>query len=179
MPSPLVKEPDIKTYADDFARNKRSFILSPKQWKQFTFATQLNWKSQPFTKNSITIIPECRGVYAHSISVGIPNMPPTNYITYVGLVGDQKKVGPAGAKRNLRQRFQEYLKESVKLGRPLVWDMLSEYDGHMLFHYAEIPDYSISLHQIETALLDALLPPCNTGDFSINIKQAHQIAYRR
>lgn len=179
MPQPAVNEATVDAYLADFLRHKCSFILSPTQWKKFTLATQLNWEHRPFSDQSITLIPESRGIYAHSISLNVGNMPPTNYVTYVGLVGDKKKTGPKGDKRHLRQRFKEYLKEKSELGRPLVWEMLKQYDGHMLFHYAEVSDYSVSLHQVETALLDALLPPCNQNDFSLNIKQAHELAYRK
>ena len=179
MPSPAVNEKVVESYLSDFLRHKCSFILSPNQWKRFTLATQLKWETQPLSKSSITLIPESRGVYAHSIRADIPNMPPTNYVTYVGLVGDKKKTGSGGANRHLRQRFKEYLEEAIKLKRPLVWEVLSQYGGHMQFHYAEISDYAVSLHHIETALLDAMLPPCNTEDFSINIKQAYQIAYKK
>jgi hypothetical protein len=57
--------------------------------------------------------------------------------------------------------------------------MLHQYKGFMWFHFAEVTDYAVSLPMLETALLDALLPPCNQEDFSINIKEAHQIVYRR
>ena len=80
---------------------------------------------------------------------------------------------------HLRQRFREYLKERNELKRAIVWDMLRQYDGFMYFHYAEVTDYAVSLHKIETALLDAILPPCNQNDFSINIKRAHQIVTGR
>ena len=165
----------VRSYVDDFSIHKRAFILSPTQWKKFKLATPLKWEKRRLSKANIKLIPENRGVYAHSISLDIKNMPPTNYVTYIGLVGDKKKKGPKGDNRHLRQRFKEYLKEKEALGRPLVWDMLSRYDGFVWFHYAEVPNYAVSLHGIETALLDALLPPCNTEDFSINIKKAHKI----
>jgi hypothetical protein len=165
----------VDSYVADFSRHQRSFILSPTQWKQFKSATSLKWEQQPLSVSKVTLIPEKRGVYAHSISLDMVNMPPTNYVTYVGLVGDKKKTGPKGDKRHLRQRFREYLKEKDTLGRPLVWEMLHQYDGFMWFHYAEVADYTVSLHKIETALLNTLLPPCNKEDFSINIRQAHQI----
>lgn len=179
MPPAAVNENAVRSYADDFARHKCSFILSPTQWKQFKLATHLKWEQQLLSDSKIDLIPESRGVYAHSISLKMDEMPPTNYVTYVGLVGDKKKTGPKGDNRHLRQRFREYLKEQTTLGRPLVWDILSRYKGYVWFHYAEVSAYTVSLHKIETALLDAILPPCNIEDFSINIKQAHHIATKR
>lgn len=178
MPTVTVNQKEVNAYVADFSRHKRSFILSPTQWKQFKLATSLTWEQQPLCVSNEAFVPEKRGVYAHSISLSMANMPPTNYVTYVGLVGDRKKTGPKGDKRHLRQRFREYLKEMDTLGRPLVWEMLHKYKGFLLFHYAEVADYAVSLHQIETALLDAILPPCNQEDFSINIRQAHQIVTR-
>ena len=179
MSTPGINETAVRSYADDFSRHKRSFVLSPTQWKHFKMSTQLQWKQQPLKDSSISLIPESRGVYAHTISADVANLPPTNYVTYVGLVGDKKKVGVAGDKRHLRQRFKEYLKEREKLRRALVWDMLKLYDGFVTFHYAEVSDKTVSLLGIENALLDALLPPCNIEDFSINIKKAHQILSTR
>lgn len=169
----------VKSYASDFTDHKLSFILSPKQWTQFQLATTLNWKCEHLDASNVAQVPKTRGVYAHSIRVAVPLMPPTDYITYIGLVGDKKTIGNKGNKRHLQQRFKEYLTETDKPGRPLVWSMLSQYKGFMWFHYAEVPDESVSLTMIETALLDALLPPCNQEDFSINIKEARQIVYAR
>ena len=178
MPKANVDEVAVKSYVADFSVHKGAFVLSPKQWKNFFVATSLNWQRKLLCHGNVASIPEQRGVYAHSISVNMTNMPPTDYITYVGLVGDKKSTSIKGPKRTLKQRFTEYLKEAEGLGRPLVWNTLSKYRGYIWFHYAEVPDLAVSLHQIETALLDALLPPCNQESFSINIKQAHQIVYR-
>jgi hypothetical protein len=178
MSTPAVDKNAVSSYVVDFSSHKKSFILSPKQWKNFKLATSLTWEQELLCDSKVPKIPEKRGVYAHSISLKLANMPPTNYVTYVGLVGDKKKTGLKGDNRHLRQRFREYLKEKEAPGRALVWDMLSKYDGFMWFHYAEVPDHTVSLHKIETALLDALLPPCNQKDFSINIKQAYEIVTR-
>lgn len=166
----------VTKHKNDFKDNKRQFILSPSQWNAFKPSISLSWTSVPLCQSSISSVPKTRGVYAHSINISTDNMPPTNYITYVGLVGDRKPAGTRGNLRHLRQRFTEYLREQNTLIRPLIHEFLSTYKDHTTFHYVEIPDYTVSLHDIETALLDALLPPCNQSDFSINIKQAHQIA---
>ena len=142
-------------------------------------ATALTWKRQLLDAKNATQIPTERGVYAHSIKIEVPHMPLTDYITYVGLFGDKKKTGTKGNNRHLRQRFKEYIKESDDLNRALVWGMLNQYKGFTWLHYAEVTDNSVSLAAIETAFLDALLPPCNQEDFSINIKEAHQLVYRR
>ena len=177
MPPVKAVESVVRSFAADFAIHKRTFILSPTQWNQFKLATPLIWQQQPLSDIHTGLIPENRGVYAHSISSRNPNMPPNDYVTYVGLVGDKKQTGLKGADRHLRQRFKEYLKETDSFGRPLVWNILNRYKGFMWFHYAEVTDPVVSLHQIETALLDALLPPCNKEDFSINIRQAQDIVY--
>lgn len=159
----------------DFSRHKRSFILSPKQWSEFKLSTALNWKKEPLLAKRIESIPKTRGIYAHSICIDLPNIPPNGYVTYIGLVGDKKSKGASGVSRHLQQRFKEYLAEQQKLHRGKVWEVLKQYSDYMVFHYAEIPDTNVRLHQIETALLDTLLPPCNQNDFSIEIGKAHQI----
>lgn len=165
----------VDTLVADFSRHKRSFILSPNQWSKFELATTLTWKSEPLLEEKIHSIPETRGIYAHSICLDLPNIPPNGYVTYIGLVGDKKGSSTSGTSRHLRQRFKEYLAEQKKLDRPMVWEVLKQYADHMIFHYAEVPDREIKLHQIETALLDTLLPPCNQNDFSIEIGKAHKI----
>jgi hypothetical protein len=179
MPKPRPQPSEVRRYIEDFSQHKVSFILSPTQWKNFKLHTALNWKRQLLEDKNISKIPTNRGVYAHSIRIEVPHMPPTDYVTYVGLVGDKKTHGPKGNRRHLQQRFKEYLREKDILCRPVVWEMLNQYAGYTWFHYAEVSDYSISLHSLETMLLDALLPPCNQEDFSINIKQAHQVVYRK
>src|SRR5262245_24821078 len=107
MSKPAIDQNAVRSNVEDFSSHKRSFILSPKQWKNFKLATSLKWEQQLLCDTKIPLVPEKRGIYAHSISLNLANMPPTSYVTYVGLVGDKKKIGPKGDKRHLRQRFRE------------------------------------------------------------------------
>lgn len=175
MPKKNIDESLVDSFVADFSRHQRSFILSPQQWSAFKLSTNLTWKHEPLLDVNIGAIPKTRGIYAHSICLNLPSIPPNGYITYVGLVGDKKNKGPSGNSRHLQQRFKEYLREQKELIRGSVWEVLKQYADHMIFHYAEIADPTVRLHPIENALLDTLLPPCNKNDFSIEIKEAYQI----
>lgn len=165
----------IDELGDYFSRHQRRFILAPKQWSQFNISTSLVWKQVALQEKNIESIPKTRGIYAHSICISLPNVPPNGYLTYVGIVGDRNLNSASENPRHLRQRFKEYLGEQKKLNRVKVWEVLRKYADHMVFHYAEVTDTTVELTRIETALLDALLPPCNQKDFSIDIGTALQL----
>jgi hypothetical protein len=94
MSKPQVNQSVVKSYVADFSTHKVSFVLSPTQWNKFTMATVLKWDRQKLDMNNVGSIPTTRGIYAHSINIMMPNLPPTDYVTYVGLVGDKKRSVP-------------------------------------------------------------------------------------
>lgn len=157
--------------------HRKTFLLYPRHWKSFPKNISLKWNTQCCLKEAeAQSVPRQRGIYALVVHHPNTNFPSNNYLFYVGLVGDKKKKGIINNERSLKARFREYLREEKALGRALVWEMLRQFRGHVYFQFVTIPDKRIRLSQIETALLDALLPPCNEEDFSIEVGKAVKIA---
>lgn len=78
--------------------------------------------------------------------------------------------GVAGLKagRHLRARYGEYLRENKRLS---IKKMIHDYRDDLYFHFVPLDASPDELRGLETALIDAVMPPINEGDFSAEIKR--------
>jgi hypothetical protein len=148
------------TTVDRFEGEFRDFLLSPRIWRRFATSAKLDWDYVQFTKGNRAEIPTSRGVYVFIVECCESQFPPHGYIMYVGITGNTKRG------RNLRARYSEYLRGVKQEKRERVRWMLNKFRKELYFHFAVISDHRRSLTRLETALLDALHPPCNRKDFS-------------
>ena len=126
------------------------FYLWPKLWSEYTLPIVFNWQVHPFVETEIPNIPECPGIYAFLIQPGIASFHCASYLMYIGKT-----------ERTLKKRFKEYISEKQKeTRRPKIVRLLNKYQGYLYFCCSTI-DPSISIDDVEKALLNAFLPPCN------------------
>ena len=144
----------------------QKFILYPKDWHAPS-RYGLTWDSIPFASDEIEKIPERPGLYAFSLQCSCADAPPTSYIMYIGIVG----IG-TGMNRHLKTRYKEYL---GKQKRPLVRHMINKWRDHLRFYFVPVNSQEHKLEEIETYLLDKLIPPCNEEDFSGHLKDAVKV----
>ena len=78
---------DIVDQIDSLKKYKKSFILSPDQWRALSL-NNLTWESVKFEKDNKGAVPRGRGVYCFIIKNVNEALPSNGYIAYIGLVGD-------------------------------------------------------------------------------------------
>lgn len=146
-----------KTVINDLAINvearghRHSILLWPKLWNEWNPPIQLRWKGKKFSKSSQNNIPNKSGVYAFVIQPGITIGLPISVLMYIGQTD-----------RPLRQRFGEYLHEMKNpTGRPAISTLLQMYTSKHLFFYCAIVRSPSLPRDIETLLLESLVPPMN------------------
>lgn len=149
---------DLIKCIDDLKAYRKTFILSPPQWDGFMIEG-LDWKNVKFSAENKAQIPEVRGVYCFIIKFVHEAIPSNGHIAYVGLVADKND-------RTLRIRYADYLRDQRRPKRVHIYELLNRWKDNIYFYYAEVPDRQVSLSTIETALLDAIVPPYNRKDFS-------------
>lgn len=157
MPHNLVK------LVDRLKADSEEFWLSPKQWKKSKVPTSLKWSSARFDKADVLAIPKVRGIYAFAIEVCSHGFPPHGYVMYVGETGHDSK-------ETLRSRFLSYFAEMTEQSRPVHYALL-KYRKYLSFCYTRIPDKRRNLRKLETVLCDALIPPYNVQDFSLEMRR--------
>lgn len=143
---PIELVPEAKLYA-------RTFVLWPKQWKEYSKKQQFNfkWKEYPFTRKAINEIPNTTGVYTIVIKPKIARHY-CSYLMYIGIAKEQ----------TLHDRIRQYFTEKDKItGRPKVRLLLKYYDSQYIFFCCAKHDNPQQLDKIEEDLLEAFLPPVN------------------
>lgn len=148
---------DIIKNIDDLKSYKREFILHPEQWRTCQ-VQDLEWQSVKFCDDSAKNIPMQRGIYSFIVQHISNSFPSNAYVMYFGITGDTNS-------RTLRTRYKEYLRERTRAKRVRIHEMLVRWDQDMYFYFVPIPDKSVSLADIETNLLTAIIPPFNERDF--------------
>jgi hypothetical protein len=134
----------------------KNIVMAPKYWKKFPGDIHLNWKHEPFGTAHIDSIPDNQyGVYSFVIGGGISGHPACGCLLYVGKAADQ----------SFKNRYAQYLKERKRRRRTdrikVAW-ALTQWDGHISFYYAPVPNADANaIDRIESELLKALLPPLN------------------
>lgn len=134
-------------------------IMYPPFLERKNTLPDLNWKSVPFCAASRASIPKFRGVYAFAVALNDRKLPNNSHILYVGKAGD------VASDNTLWRRYYDYMVTERKNDRPRIHEMLQQWQGHLVYHYAII-DESLGTAEIERTLLDILVPPYNRGDFS-------------
>lgn len=153
-----------------FKYYEQRFILHPGQMSGFVTPVRLNWQTIPFHKRNIPSVSNRAGVYAFSIRRNNQDLPPHDYVLYIGQVGAKR----SGA-RTIRARIREYFGERVRKKRPHIWEFLNKWKGVLFFHFAELDATTVNLEKIEAKLNDALVPPYSIRDFTATIRQAKKL----
>lgn len=148
---------------------RQTFTLWPERLMGLALPIPLEWRYVKFEPGTAAQVSQQRGVYAFVIQHFHAALPPHGYVAYIGITGN------ASDRRNLRIRFNEYLKEQRGPGRPTITTMLQKWRDCIYFHFAEIPDEAVHLPTIERALNDAVIPPFSQQDFSAEVRKAKRV----
>lgn len=139
---------DIIDEQDELAAHRWTFSLWPKMWSEYGGTKNITWSMVKLNKARRTTIPDRPGIYTLLVQPGIARHPANSCLMY------------AGKAKSLRSRFGQYLnKERKERGRPLIFRLLTKYDGHIWFCFAQFP--AVALKSAEDALILAFLPPAN------------------
>jgi len=158
---------DLVKLADRLKADNDQFCLSIRQWRKFSAPVRLRWRSVPFSRSDAPSIPKMRGVYAFIITVTADDLPMNGYVTYIGETGDDSQ-------ETLRSRFMSYFSEMRDCSRPVHY-ILKKYRRFLHFHYSKVPDRRRNLKHIEMILCDAMVPPYNVKDFSLEMRRGKKV----
>ena len=126
------------------------FSMWPQRWISYNLPDQFNWKIYPFRRDQINNIPDQPGIYSFVVQPSIASYSYCSYLMYIGKTT-----------RPLQKRFEEYfLEQNNPAGRPLILDLLNDYQGYIHFCCSVISQRE-RIDEIENALVAAFLPPCN------------------
>jgi hypothetical protein len=103
-------------------------------------------------------------VYAFSIRARNVLLPSHRLIFYVG------QAGGGASKNTLRKRFIGYFNES----RERLLRFFEDYGGQIDFQYCILDADETDISSIEQHLNDALQPPANQKDFSVEVRRARR-----
>lgn len=158
---------DLIQRIDELRKFKMTFVVSPKNWQNFSTPVPLNWVSVRFTSANRISVPTEKGVYAFVIGHHDTGLPPHGYPMYVGQTGHDSN-------QTLRLRYGVYLSDQKSKSdkRPKVKELLTRWKDCLFFYYAPVTDRRYSLKKLEAALNDSLIPPCSTNDFSAGVRTA-------
>ncbi len=127
------------------------FRLWPRQWAAYNLTFRFEWKIYPFQRDQLSNIPRHPGIYGLVIQPGIALHSNCSYLMYIGK-----------AESTLRDRFRKYFYErDDPMARPKILELLNRYEGYVHFYCSTIEQRE-RIKQIEDALINAFLPPCNT-----------------
>ena len=144
-----VMSTDFTIEADELARHKYSFYLTPALWAQYNGPDDLEWGCTRFGRGNLAAIPDAPGVYAFCVRPSIGGNLCGSYLLYVGKTD-----------RSLRTRCREYVSRAeAGKERPKLVRMLRLFFGtdYLHFCFAVVPDDNPA--SIEDCLLEATLPP--------------------
>lgn len=140
---------------------KLNFVLNPDDsWSKFDDSLKNivkgAWQEVKFLDDtclnlhsSMTMLPkDSGGIYIFVLKPEI--IPNTHlYILYIGRARHTDK-------QNLRKRCSEYLKD----GRPKIFTMIKTWGKDLYIRYMPLSDNNM-IDKLESALIDAIFPPCN------------------
>ena len=162
---------DIVDATKRYKAEKYEFFLSMKSWKKFRTRYKLTWSKERFIEGGHTVIPDERGIYFFTIELSPSKLPSHGYILYIGEAGQDSQ-------NTLRRRYVQYVREwKGGRGRPAVKFMIDNWMGDLFFNVASLPDTKVDLKQLETSLLNALIPPINKRDFDAEIMAPRAAAF--
>lgn len=140
------------------------FCFGITAWKKYPNTIEFDWNLIKFEKKNKDKIPTTPGIYAFFIKPKVANFPENTYLIYIGKAGDRSK-------NNLRNRFMQYVYGLQSAKRPRLNTVLNKWKKYIYFCYSEITDLRYNLGKIEIQLNDALIPPLNEDDFSVEVKR--------
>ena len=127
------------------------FRLWPRQWAAYNLTVPFEWQIYPFQRDQLSNIPGHPGIYSLVIQPSIALHSECSYLMYIGKAED-----------TLRERFRKYFYErDDPLARPKILELLNLYEGYVHFYCSTIEQRE-RIKEIEDALINAFLPPCNT-----------------
>lgn len=144
------------------AKYVKKFVLCPTFMNRTTELPELDWHTVDYDKDFFDL-PTQQGVYAFSVVVDHDFLPQNSYLMYVGKAGD------TDSDNTIRARYRNYCTPSGLASRPRVRRMISLFESHLKYHYAEVPN-GVSTEEIEKQLTTIFIPPYNNADFSAEIK---------
>lgn len=163
-----VLDEEIENQSDDdkrlayISKYRREFVLCPAFIETKDDLPVLDWQSMKFNAANPNL-PQQQGVYAFSISIQSGNLPTNSYILYVGKAGD------TNSKNTIKKRYRDYVREARVQSRPKIHRMLNLWENHLTYHYAEVPN-GTSTGAIEEQLTTIFIPPYNTNDFVVEVR---------
>lgn len=157
---------DFVQEVDLLKQSKHSFYLNRDGWEKVKLPTELKWERLEFNEENASSVPKNPGVYAFLVSPKLDVFPPFSFIMYIGISGWKE-----GSSSTLRERYKNYIREEVNLIRPKIHYALQRYKGLFYFYYAPVDSSKYKLKEIEAALNDAIIPPCNDNDYSAEMRK--------
>lgn len=132
----------------------------PDQWGGYDRTRSLQWTRVQFQAGNASLIPERPGVYAfvleHQVALDLPGAFPMYF-------------GKAGS--SLRDRYRAYQGQAFRgrRGRPKLERLFRTWRSFLGFYFVtELAGRTPE--QLESVLLDALMPPMNESDFSAEVR---------
>lgn len=157
---------DLIIELDQIKAHEETFVLWPELWQKYTksHGFSFDWEENQFLASEVGNIPSAPGLYTFVIQPHIANHPSCSYLMYLGKT-----------KRTLRKRFREYFREKRReSGRPLIVKLLNKYPDNLCFCYTIVENSSL-LTEMEKALLDAFLPPCNRRQVPARVRRPVEV----
>jgi len=153
-----------------FKAEVESVFMDFTSWKTFKTTYGLAWKRVKFEKANTASVPDARGIYIFTLQVDENELPIHGYIWYMGIAGHDSK-------HTLRKRYGNYLSDQKAPGwkRPKVRYMLQKWKGDLYFNFVEL-DPGVNLKTIESAFLNAIIPPANLADIDATISMPRKAA---
>ena len=165
------KHHDLVNFTKKYKSELHGFFLDIRSWRRFRTRYKLNWQKTRFGEASHSLIPKERGIYVFRLELAPGKLPAHGYILYVGITGHDSDA-------NLYLRYAQYLRNLKNQdGRPAVYYMLANWADDLFFNFVPLPDRSIDLEKIESAFINALLPPVNKRDLEAEIRAAKAAAF--
>jgi hypothetical protein len=154
---------DLVRATKKFKGEVESVFLDFNSWIKFKTHYRLAWQKVKFQASNSALIPNARGIYIFTLQLDAPKFPAHSYIWYMGIAGHNSK-------NTLRKRYGNYISDqsAVEWNRPRVRYMLKKWEGHLYFNYVELKP-GVDLKKIESAFLNAIIPPANLADIDATI----------
>ncbi len=146
----------------------KRMMLSVEHWRELQLPQELQWDTPiRFHRDNLDAVPNTKsGVYSFVVKPKIASHPACSCMLYIG-----KTESP---RQSLRKRLRQYFYYQQGKGRRHhITKMLRLWNGYLWVYYAPIEDRT-KINEIELALIDAFLPPCN-HDYEGRIEVAEQI----
>jgi hypothetical protein len=169
----VAKKPyDLIRATKDYKGNLHEFFLDLTQWRNFKSKHPLQWSKVRFDDSSRSSVAQERGIYVFTVELSPSDLPGHGYIMYVGITGADASLA------TLRTRYGQYLRQQKKQrGRPAVTMMLVNWKNDLFFNFAPLPNAAADLPAIETAFLEAIIPPVNKAYLSAKVRNPKAAAF--